>query len=117
MVRSLEFVRGFLHRNWMIGYIDGTLPCATMNELLEYDTHNIRSNPIWANGHWGGEAGFRTTRPMNELEDPLVVGVAEEFGHALRAVRWARVNHSEPVDLTERDSDSRMEQLCPIPPD
>jgi uncharacterized DUF497 family protein len=41
--------------------------------------------------------------------------MAEEFGNALRAVQEARVNHSESVDLTERDSDSRMELLGRIP--
>jgi hypothetical protein len=45
------------------------------------------------------------------------MAVSEEFGHALRAVQDARVNHSESVDLAERDSDSRMELLDSISPD
>jgi hypothetical protein len=47
------------------------------------------------------------------LRPPFVVALAEEFGHALRAAQEARVNHSESVDLTGHDSDSRIERQGP----
>jgi hypothetical protein len=55
------------------------------------------------------EAGFQTAGPIDKLENlPFVVDMAEAFGHALCAVQEARVSHSESVDVTKCDSDSRM---------